>query len=83
VLTQTLPLALAAAISELEGVPAVALVAVLGAAGVALGLAGTAGFAAAELVSVEPACAFAKAGEMPIVIIKKKASIHRVSLVWE
>jgi hypothetical protein len=55
----------------------------LGAAGVAPGLAGAAGFPAAELVSVEPACAFAKAGEMPIVIIKQKASIHRVSLFWE
>jgi hypothetical protein len=39
-----------------------------------------------ELVSVELvelACAFAKAGEMATVSIKQKASIHRVSLIWE
>jgi len=75
--------------------PAAALVVVLGAAmlpeeagaagaaGAALGLAGAAGFAAAELVPLALACAFVKAGEMATVSIRQKASIHRVSLLWE
>jgi hypothetical protein len=67
-----LPLALAAAISWLEALPA---------AGVALGLAGAAGFVALELVPVALACPFAKAGEMATVSIRQKASIHGVSLL--
>jgi len=82
-LTQTLPLAFAAAISGLEAVAGAALVVVLVAAGVALGLAGAACFAAAELAPLELACAFAKAGEMATVSIRQKASIQKISFLGE
>jgi hypothetical protein len=80
-LTQTLPLALAAAISELEGLPVVLGAAMLPeAAGVALELAGAAGFVA-ELAPLELACALTRAGEMANVTIRQKASSHRASLL--
>jgi hypothetical protein len=50
------------------------------AAGVALELAGAAGFAA-ELAPLELACAVAKAGEMATVNIRQKASIQKLSFL--
>jgi hypothetical protein len=82
-----LPLALAAAISELDGAVVVLAAAVLpegaGAVAVALEPAGVACFAAAESVPLELVCAFARAGEMPTVNIRQKASIQKISLRGE
>src|ERR1035437_5977989 len=39
--------------------------------------------AVSELVSLDVACAFAKAGGMATVSSRQKASIHRIGLLWE
>lgn len=90
VFTQTLPLALAAAISWAEGAPldfvAVLAAAALpdeggGAGAVEVGLVGSAGCDVFELAPLEVDWALAKTGEIATASVTQKATIHRLILL--